>query len=552
MLRLRARRWILAGLTTVFLVAPGFVRPADAPPRDAVAATRLELREEIVADRRDGPRTSCEAVQTASAVPPVAFAFWATLSEADATGGCGSGAFPQSRPANSRTPPGAPPAPAVATASEPFLIEEVTADVGWDAGAMDPGPLGAFQVFVTLRTRQATGMSQEGRRQYGPVATEHRTFRLEPGEEFVLPLALQAGGREALGVHDVLVRFRAAWAPRDGAIRYGAVAVTHAAPGSEVLLDGGVAGLARRDGSLLMSQVPAGLREVRLREPSGKTSTRMLLVVPGRRIPVRPEAASVVPEPGLSATGKNAQGFEEYRRGRDGATMVEIPEGEFPMGNLKIEGAPQPHTVFVSRFLMDKLPLTVGRYAQFASETGRPLPPDPWWGVHDSNPVAFLRWDEAKAYCEWAGGRLPTEAEREKAARGTDGRDFPWGSEPPSEARAVFGHFWGEQGNDTAGARPAGASPYGLLDMGGNRWEFCEDWWSPGYDVSSPGKDPRGPKTGRARLVRGSSWDSRWVTLYASERNFAYVGYREGDFGFRCAANPPQAAEESRATASNR
>src|SRR5262245_46141635 len=194
------------------------------------------------------------------------------------------------------------------------------------------------------------------------------------------------------------------------------------------------------------------------------------------------------------------------------------------MVNLQTEGAPQPHTVYVSTFLMDKLPLTVSRYRRFATATGRPLPPDPYWGVHDEDPVAFVRWDEGKAYCEWAGGRLPTEAEREKANRGTDGRVFPWGSEPPSDARAVYGRFWREQGNDTVGVRPTGVGPYGMLDGEGNMWEFCEDWWDLDYYKVSPAKDPLGPKTGRARVVRGGSWDSRWVTLKTARRNFAYTG----------------------------
>jgi len=154
--------------------------------------------------------------------------------------------------------------------------------------------------------------------------------------------------------------------------------------------------------------------------------------------------------------------------------------------------------------------------------------------------VAFIRWDEARAYCEWAGGRLPTEAEREKATRGTDGRMWPWGSEPPSPERGVFRGGWGQDGNDAAGIRPAGASPYGLLDTGGNMWEFCEDWYDPNYFESSPPKDPAGPKTGRSRVVKGGSWDSRPTVLSASSRNFAYTGYREGDFGFRCAADAPR------------
>jgi formylglycine-generating enzyme required for sulfatase activity len=220
--------------------------------------------------------------------------------------------------------------------------------------------------------------------------------------------------------------------------------------------------------------------------------------------------------------------------------LIRIPEGAFLMGNLDIEGAPLPHTVDVSSFLIDKLPLTVERFELFAAATGRPLPPDPYWGVHDDFPVAFVRWDEAKAYCEWVGGRLPTEAEREKATRGTDGRTFPWGSEPPSDERAVYGRTWGQLGNDSVGTRPSGVGPYGLMDSEGNMWEFCEDWWDPDYYQSSPAKDPPGPKTGVARVVRGGSWDSRWVTLSASRRNFAYTGYREGDFGFRCASDPPR------------
>jgi formylglycine-generating enzyme required for sulfatase activity len=173
--------------------------------------------------------------------------------------------------------------------------------------------------------------------------------------------------------------------------------------------------------------------------------------------------------------------------------------------------------------------------------TDRPPPPDPYWGVHDNDPVSFITWDEARAYCEWVGGRLPWEAEREKAARGTDGRMFPWGSEPPSPERAINRRNWGELGNAETGAgvRPLGASPYGLIDSGGNMWEFCEDWWDADYFKSSPAQDPKGPKSGRARVVKGGSWDSRPTVLSASSRNFAYTGYREGDFGFRCASDPP-------------
>src|SRR4030095_752028 len=292
--------------------------------------------------------------------------------------------------------------------------------------------------------------------------------------------------------HEVLLRIRARWAGREGATEYGALAVVEAAPGSEIVLDGGVAGHAGADGSLLLASVPVGQRAVRLRAAAAPVVSRSVSVVKGRTVLVAPGAAGsgAPPQPLLTPTGKNPEGFQEYRRGRDGAIMVQIPAGEFLMGNLQTEGAPLPHTVYVSSFLMDKLPLTVGRFKRFAAATGRPLPPDPYWGVHDDFPVAFIRWDEARAYCEWAGGRLPTEAEREKATRGTDGRMFPWGSEPPSPERAVFGRYWGEQGNDAVGMRPAGASPYGLLDTERNMWESCEDWWDPDYYKATHQKDP--------------------------------------------------------------
>jgi len=521
-----------------------FLSVLPAASRDDHVSNRVTVRMESIAIRENGAVDSCEAVQAGSASSSLSFAFWSTLgevglSEAESSGRarsnlgrlvshCGAGAF-------SGVPPASPAAP-------PLLIHEISADVGWSPGAMDPGPVGAVQISLILVSRQLTGFSKDGRPLYGASVTDRRSPRLEPGEEYVVPMVLDPREGEAVGVREALLRIRAGWAGRDGATEYGALAVMDAAPGSEIVLDGGVAGRAGADGSLLLSTVPVGQRQVRIRGGSGPIVSRTVLVVKGRTVLVAGGAkgSGTAARPALTASGKNPEGFAEYRRARDGAVMVQIPEGEFLMGNLETEGAPLPHTVYVSAFLMDKLPVTVGRFKRFAAATGRPLPPDPYWGVHDDFPVAFTRWDEAKAYCEWAGGRLPTEAEREKATRGTDGRMFPWGSEPPSPERAVFGRHWGEEGNDAVGIRPAGASPYGLLDTEGNMWESCEDWWDPDYYKSTPLKNPAGPKTGWAHVQRGGSWDSRWVALSASRRNFAYLGYREGDFGFRCAADPPR------------
>jgi formylglycine-generating enzyme required for sulfatase activity len=491
---------------------------APASSGDLPAARRLELRVETVVDREGAPIESCEVSQVNGAGLSISFASWGAVG---ATCRCGVGPYPGVAPA------------ATGATLAPVEIHEISAVAGWDSGTMDPGAVGAVQISLTLLSRHQPD---------GNPVKQIRSIRLEPGEEFVLPVPLEPDALATLRAHEVLLRFRAGWVGRERATHYGAIAVMEAAPGSEVVLDGGVAGRVAADGTLRLANVPEGLREVAMRSASGPIVSRIVSVVKGRTVPAAPEAADSwsPPSPTVTSTGKNAEGFQEYRRVRDGAVMIHIPEGEFLMGNLETEGAPLPHTVRESSFLIDKLPLTVGPFKRFAAATGRPLPPDPYWGVHDDFPVAFIRWDEAKAYCEWAGGRLPTEAEREKATRGTDGRMWPWGSEPPAPARGVFRRNWGQEGNDAVGSRPAGASPYGLLDTGGNMWEFCEDWWAPDYFKSSPPADPAGPKSGRARVVKGGSWDSRPTVLSASSRNFAYVGYREGDFGFRCASDLPR------------
>jgi formylglycine-generating enzyme required for sulfatase activity len=503
--------------------------------------SRIEVQVDTLANREGAPAQPCHVVQTKVANNSVSFFSWSTLGEArpsdkagfelrSVAGRCGAGTFP-----------GASPGP-LGTTPVPFLINDISMAVGWDPGPMDPGPVPAVQISLTVTSRWLTGFSPDGRPLYTSV-TDRRSTRVEEGEEFVEPiLPTDARGLETLGVHEVLLRIRSGWAGRSGATHYGTIAVIAGAPGSEIYLDGGVVGHVGADGSSLLANVPVGLREVRIRGTSGPVIHRWVAVVRGRTVLVSPEAGGTggPSQPSLTSAGKNAEGFQEYRRVRDEAIMVQIPEGEFLMGNLETEGSPLPHTVYLSSFLMDKLPLTVGRYKLFAAATGRPLPPGPFWGVHDNFPVAFVRWDEAKAYCEWVGGRLPTEAEREKATRGTDGRMWPWGSDPPSPERGVFRRAWGELGPDAVGIRPAGASPYGLLDTGGNMWEWCEDWWDPDYFKSSPKKDPPGPKAGQARVVKGGSWDSRPTVLSASSRNFGYVGYREGDYGFRCGADPPR------------
>jgi serine/threonine-protein kinase len=200
------------------------------------------------------------------------------------------------------------------------------------------------------------------------------------------------------------------------------------------------------------------------------------------------------------------------------------------------------HTVYLSTFWIDKTEVSNALYAKCVKADKCNLPSLSSSTTHESYysnsnfddyPVIYVSWYDANAYCEWAGRRLPTEAEWEKAARGTDGRIYPWGNRDPSDNLLSFSG----NSNDTTqvGTYPLGASRYGALDMAGNVWEWVNDWYSGNYYRSSVYSDPLGPSSGQDRVLRGGSWYTSEVFVRSTSRIRDEPNGSDYDVGFRCA-----------------
>jgi formylglycine-generating enzyme required for sulfatase activity len=225
--------------------------------------------------------------------------------------------------------------------------------------------------------------------------------------------------------------------------------------------------------------------------------------------------------------------------------MVLVPAGEFSMGSPEGDPDEKPaHKVLINAFLMDKYEVTVKQYAAFLQESGGDRPSE-WKTMNKTSnqnrPVMGVDWAEAARYCKWAGKRLPTEAEWEKAARGTDGRLYPWGNDPPTPLHANYGKK--EWNNHEAlvpvGTLEAGKSPYGIYDMAGNVWEWVSDWYDHDYYKHSPSESPAGPSTGGFKVIRGGSWNTSARNLRAADRYFDPPSFRSQYVpGFRCAKTP--------------
>jgi sulfatase modifying factor 1 len=224
---------------------------------------------------------------------------------------------------------------------------------------------------------------------------------------------------------------------------------------------------------------------------------------------------------------------------RDGADLLWIPPGEFLMGSDNGDSGEGPvHPVLLDGFWIYRTPVTVAQYRVFYASLGRPLRSEPHWGWQDDHPMVNVNWEYACEYARWAGAALPTEAQWEYAARGTDGRLFPWGNEwDPEKCRHSVSAA--KVGVSTVGSYLPGASPFGVLDMAGNVWEWTADWYDQGFYRVSPRENPTGPDWGTHRVLRGGSWGNTDPRDYRTTvRVQCDPGARGPSIGFRCIIPP--------------
>jgi len=355
----------------------------------------------------------------------------------------------------------------------------------------------------------------------------------------------------------------------------GSLAVTGKIPDVEVWLGDRKLGETTRGGTLLAPDLPAGTYQLKARKPGHPDWTRTVDVGAGQRVDL--------------AIGFEELGYPKEIVGEDGAEMVLIPPGEFWMGNTpegleavrdfckqnpklivctdgRYERDEVPRRrVTLDAFYLDRFEVRNAQFAGFVRATGhRTLaevrrealvwrleggrtqparvanaywrwPSGPGSTAEPTHPVVQVSWNDAAAYCKWAGKRLPTEAEWEKAARGPDGSRYPWG-DAWDATRANSGAM--VRRTTPVGSYPQGASPYGVQDMAGNVREWVADWYAEDYYKRGPTRNPLGPETGEFRVLRGSSWIDHFTSVRTTHRLPIDPAISTNTTGFRCTRDP--------------
>ncbi len=279
--------------------------------------------------------------------------------------------------------------------------------------------------------------------------------------------------------------------------------------------------------SLTLSQTPASV--------GGSDRQRVLARSSVSRVPVDLQRVWLEHSDRLHALGIRVDENTPLaiRNEMDGGVALWIPAGGFPMGSNRGKLNERPiHMVHLDGFYMDRCPITNAQFQAFLDATsysGRAVPPAQ---EHPDHPVVNVSWDDAKAYCQWANKRLPSEAEWEKAAAGLEGGTYPWGDQFEAQKASVLGN--GFRGAAPVGNLPDASSPFGLLDMAGNVWEWVDDWYAERYYGSSPSANPRGPVDGSERVLRGGAWVCHANYLRCSYREHQTPQHRSRFIGVRC------------------
>jgi formylglycine-generating enzyme required for sulfatase activity/tRNA A-37 threonylcarbamoyl transferase component Bud32 len=237
-----------------------------------------------------------------------------------------------------------------------------------------------------------------------------------------------------------------------------------------------------------------------------------------------------------------------WTRPADGMTMVYIQAGKFLMGSDSRNPDEKPeHTVTLDDYWIDQNEVTNKMYEKCVTAKFCQPPDDNSSFTHTTYygnpkyanyPVIFVSWNDASNYCAWVGVRLPSEAEWEKAARGSKGQLYPWGNSNPDKSRANYGFILGD--TSEVGSFPNGISPYGVKDMAGNVGEWVNDWYSDTYYSQSPPLNPSGPDIETFRVIRGGSWYENETSLLSTTRFYRNPSDSNIISGFRCASPPKE------------
>jgi formylglycine-generating enzyme required for sulfatase activity len=297
--------------------------------------------------------------------------------------------------------------------------------------------------------------------------------------------------------------------------------------GASILLDGVSKGMTDANGELVLGDVSPGPHELRVSAPEKREYLQRVTVTPGQETRVEATLQDAPPSP-----------RQVRANPKDGLKYVWIPPGTFTMGcspgdsECSAEEKPAHQVTITKGFWLGQTVVTVGAYKRFAGATGRQMPRAPKFNVgwaNDAMPIVTVNWDDATAFCGWAGGRLPTEAEWEYAARGgsTEAR---YGN---LDEIAWYDKNSGEGTHEVAQKR---ANGFGLFDMLGNVWEWVNDRYGENYYAASPERDPRGPDRGGYRVLRGGSWDSvPWFVRVSVHPRFGPAFRYFHGVGVRCA-----------------